>query len=85
MVAIAFLRKFSIQGFLLQRLYHLGVCESEIAWFSHQLGQWSIFRVSMVDGGIPQRSILGLLLILVYVNQMPLQVSHGYNMLMIEL
>ena len=70
---------------LLQRLYHLGVCGNEIAWFTSylsdckqrvkcgsQFSEWSL-----VNGGIPQGSALWPLLFLIYVNDMPSQVSHG--------
>ena len=70
---------------LLQRLYRLGVCGKEIAWFTSylsdhkqrvkcgsQFSEWSL-----VNGGIPQGSALGVLLFLIYMNEMPSQVSHG--------
>ena len=57
----------------------------EIAWFTSYLsdrkqrvkcdGQFSEW--SLVNGGIPQGSALGPLLFLIYMNEMPSQVSHG--------
>ena len=37
-----------------------------------QLSEWSL-----VGGGIPQRSALGLLFFLIYMNEIPSQLSHG--------
>ena len=70
---------------LLQRLYRLGVCGNEIAWFTSYLSDRKqrvkcgsqFLEWSLVNGGIPQGSALGPLLFLIYVNDMPSQVSHG--------
>ena len=70
---------------LLERLHRLGVCGKEIAWFTSYLSDrkqrvkcgGNFSEWSLVNGGIPQGSALGPLLFLIYVNEMPSQVSHG--------
>ena len=67
---------------LLQRLINLGVSETEIKWFrnclSHQIvkcgGDAHVSEWGPVMGGIPQGIALGPLLLLIYVNDMPLAV-----------
>ena len=70
---------------LLNRLFELGVSGTELQWFSDYLSDRKQ-RVkcgnrysdwASVLGGIPQGSALGPLLLLVYVNQMPSQVSNS--------
>ena len=68
---------------LLKRLFELGVGGIELQWFSDYLtdrkqkvkcgNQYSDWDSAL--GGIPQGSALGPLLFLIYVNQMPFQVS----------
>jgi len=70
---------------LLQRLNKLGVCGTELAWFTDYLTS-RLQRIKFnndysewgsVNGGIPQGSALGPLLFLVYMNDMPSQIYFG--------
>ena len=65
---------------LLKRLHQLGICDMELKWFCNYLSDHlqrvkhdhSYSEWGSVPGGIPQDSALGPLLVLVYVNDLPL-------------
>ena len=67
---------------LLQRLAALGISHTSLKWFQNYLSDRSQRVIysdwGTVARGIPQGSVLGPLLFLVYVNDMPLQISSGH-------
>ena len=71
---------------LLQKLNHYGLANSELEFFRSYLnnraqccnvnGHNSTFRIIKYD--VPQGSILGLLLFIIFMNDLPLCVEHGH-------
>ena len=69
---------------LLQCLHQLGICSTEIQWFSSYLSDCiqrvkcnhSYYGWGHVLGEIPQGSALGPFLFLIHVNDMPLQIQN---------